>query len=110
MVRLYQNRKFETPETRTIAKLADAVRGLPVLGTQQTQVRRQNRDVNLTLRIQAAPIYVLPGKDLSAQLHKTQGLSLAVATEIAATDENGKDYFDERNPPLMDTAYEPEGK
>ncbi|MBK7474969.1 MAG: IS4 family transposase [Haliscomenobacter sp.] len=95
VVRLYQNRKFETPETRTIAKLADAVRGLPVLGTQQTQVRRQNRDVNLTLRIQAAPIHVLPGKDLSAQLHKTQGLSLVVATEIAATDENGKDYFDE---------------
>ena len=97
IVRLYQPRRIETPEDQTVAYLAEAILRFPSLGSQQVSIRRANQEQDLTLSIQAAPTNVFPHKDLSPRLHKTQGLSMVVATEIAAKDKNGNDCFDPQN-------------
>ena len=42
--------------------------------------------MELTLRLLAGKVNVYPRKDLNAKKHKTQGLSLVVAEEIACVD------------------------
>ena len=96
LVRVFQGRKLSrqvNPETVKVAKLAQMAADLPLLGQHQVSIQRGNKTQTLTLKVQAAPVDVLPRKDLSARLHKTQGLSLVVATEIASIDANGKDCF-----------------
>ncbi len=48
-------------------------------GVKTVSIRRDNRDVELTLRLKAGKVNVYPRKDLSAKKHKTQGLCFAVA-------------------------------
>ena len=93
VVRVFQRRKLEVLPDKDVAGLYDAIKTLDQLGTYQTTIRRKNRPVQLTLSVQASPVNVLPGKDLSVQLHKTTGLSIVVAQEIAAVDSKGQDCF-----------------
>ena len=96
LVRVFQGRKFRrqvNPETEKVAKMRQMAPDLPLLGQHRVSIQRGNKRQTLTLEIQAAPVDVLPRKALSARLHKTQGLSLVVATEIASIDANGKDCF-----------------
>lgn len=96
LVRIFQPRKLSRKldsETEQVAKLAQMATELPTLGQHQVTIQRGNKTQTLTLEIQAAQVDVLPRKGLSARLHKTQGLSLVVATEVASVDGNGKDCF-----------------
>jgi hypothetical protein len=94
VVRVCQRRKLEVLPEQQVADLYTAIEQLPLLGTCQASIRRANREVHLTLSVQAGAVNVLPKKDLSRKLHKTKGLSVVVAREIAAVDSNGKDCFD----------------
>lgn len=94
LVRIYQPRKLERLPEAEVADLYSIIDQLPELGTHQVQIRRANREVTLTLSIQASPVNVWPRKDLSPRLHKTKGLSVVVAKEIAAIDRKGNDCFD----------------
>jgi len=94
IVRICQPRKLEIQATQETAGLYSAIGQLPLLGTCRVNIRRANRDVQLTLSIQASCVNVLPKKDLSPKLHKTKGLSIVVAKEIAAVDSKGNDCFD----------------
>ena len=94
IVRVFQKRKLEVLPDQEVASLHKAIELLAPLGTCQTTIRRKNKAVNLTLSLQASPINVLPGKGLSARLHKARGLSLVVAKEIGAIDSKGKNCFD----------------
>ena len=94
LVRICQRRKLEIPPEQEVAGLYSAIEQLPRLGTCQVSIRRANREVQLTLSLQASPVNVLPRKDLSPKLHKIRGLSVVVAKEIAAVDHKGNDCFD----------------
>lgn len=93
LVRIFQKRNLEVLPDKAIAHLHDAIRKLPQLGIHQTTIRRNNKKVHLTLSVQASPVNVLPRKDLSARLHKISGLSVVVATEVAAVDDKGQNCY-----------------
>lgn len=97
LVRICQPRKLEIQATHQIAGLYSAIEKLPELGACRVNIRRANREIQLTLSIQASCVNVLPKKDLSPRLHKTKGLSIVVAKEIAAVDSKGNDCFDPEN-------------
>ena len=64
----------------------------------ERQVDGKRRTVEVSLQLQAASIHIYPNKDLSPARHKTQGLSLVVATEVACVDvKTGDDCFDADN-------------
>jgi hypothetical protein len=94
LVRVFQKRNLEVLPDKAIAHLHEAIKELPQLGTHQTLIRRNNKNVHLTLSVQASPVNVLPRKDLSVRLHKTSGLSVVVATEVAALDDKGRNCYD----------------
>jgi Transposase DDE domain len=52
----------------------------------KVSIQRDHREVELTLNLRAERVNVYPHKDLSPNQHKTQGLSLVVAEEVACID------------------------
>lgn len=97
IIRVFQNRNIEhlnKEDTSKILSLKDSIEKLAKLGEFQVRIRRDNKDLDLTLSLQAQSINVFPRKDLSPRLHKTQRLNLVIATEIKAVDPKGKDCFE----------------
>ena len=86
LVRVYQPRRIELVETGLVKPLAEIPPQLRDYGVKTVSIRRENREVELSLRLKAGKVNVYPRKDLSAKKHKTQGLSLVVAEEIACVD------------------------
>lgn len=93
LVRVHQPRHLEIVEAGKTQKLSEIKDHLNVLGEREVQIWRERSEVHLTLRIRATAVNVLPGKDKSAAKHKTQGLYLVIAEEIAAYDEKEKNVF-----------------
>jgi hypothetical protein len=94
LVRVHLPRKVAVATSGQIASLQQAAAELPVVGEMQVEVYRNNRPVILALTVSAAPVAVLPDKDLSPAKHQVKGLSLVVAQETNAFDEQGKSVFD----------------
>lgn len=111
IVRLSQKRKYEDADSLAVWQLAQGREHLPILGTQEVNIRRENKDCKITLEIRSGRVNALPRKDLSARIHKTQGLSMVIATEIAATDSKGQDLFDPEKPAewILLTSLDAEG-
>ena len=99
LVRVYQPRRIELVETGLVKSLAAIPAQLRDYGVKTVSIRRENREVELTLRLKAGKVNVYPRKDLSAKKHKTQGLSLVVAEEIACVDaKNGEPLVSDTKP------------
>jgi hypothetical protein len=99
LVRVYQPRRIELVETGLVKPLAEIPAQLRDYGVKTVSIRRENREVELSLRLKAGKVNVYPGKDLSAKKHKTQGLSLVVAEEIACVDpQTGETLVSETKP------------
>lgn len=86
LVRVYQPRQIEVVESGLVKPLPEIPAHLSDYGVKTVSIRRDNREVELTLGLKAGKVNVYPRKDLSAKKHKTQGLSLVVAEEIACVD------------------------
>lgn len=90
LVRVFQPRRVEVVSAGVVCSLPDVSPHLEEYGYERVQIERQvngkRRTVEVTLRLQAATVHVHPRKDLSAARHKTQALSLVVATEVACQD------------------------
>ncbi len=69
-----------------VTPLPSVAKHLDEYGHYRVQIERENRTVELTVQLQAAAVNIHPHKDLSPAKHKTQGLSLVVATEVACVD------------------------
>lgn len=94
LVRVFQPRRVEVLSDGTVRHLSTVVEHLDDYGQYSLQIDRNHRSVELTLQLQAAAVSIYPGKDLSSAKHKTQGLSLVVATEVACRDvKSQKDCF-----------------
>lgn len=94
LVRVHYNRTLELAQSQQIGKLTQTVKTLPQLGIKQVKIRRKNSELTLSLSIQAAEVNIFPSQALSSAENKTQGLSLVLATEVAAVDKAGQDRFD----------------
>lgn len=94
LVRVHEPRHLEVVGQGYVGKLADVSAHLTDWGLLSVTIRRNNRDVQLQLRLRAGQINVRPRRDLSISRHQVKGLSLVVAQEIACTDEAGKSLFD----------------
>ena len=99
LVRVYQPRNLELVATGLVKPLPEMVMELWDYGTKKVLVRRNNREVELTLSLKAGKVNVYPGKDWSAQKHKTQGLSLVVAEEIACVEVQTREKIVGENKP-----------
>jgi hypothetical protein len=86
IVRVYQQRNLEVASNQVVAKLAEIPEELEDFGYERIRIERQNREVEVTLRLRAGAVNVYPEKKLSPRKHKTQGLSLVVAEEIRCVD------------------------
>lgn len=94
LVRVYQARNLEIVSSNIVCQLPDVSSHLPDYGNQRVRIYRQNREVELILRLRAGAVNVYPDKNLSANKHKTQGLSLVVAQEIGCIDpKTNEDIF-----------------
>lgn len=95
LVRVYQPRTLEVVHAGTSAKLAEIGCLLSGYGTKELLIKRENKEVLLSLSIKGAACNVYPRKDLSKSKHKTQGLSVVIAEEIACQDvKTGADCYD----------------
>jgi len=95
VVRVYQLRTLEVVQAATTAKLTSIGPLLTDYGSKKTSIRRDNKEVVLTLSIKAGACNVYPAKGLSAAKHKTQGLWVVVAQEVGCQDaKTGADCFD----------------
>lgn len=102
LVRVYQPRRVEVVTGGTVCPLPDVAAHLNDYGQYTVQIERQydgkRRAVNVTLQLQAATVHIYPSKKVSAARHKTQELSLVIATEVACVDvKTGDDCFDANN-------------
>lgn len=102
LVRVYQPRRIEVVASGMVCPLPDVSAQLEDYGQYCVQIERQvdgkRRTVEVKLQLQAATVQIYPNKDLSAARHKTQELSLVIATEIACVDvKTGDDCFDAEN-------------
>lgn len=90
LVRVFQPRRVEVVAAGTVCPLPDVAAQLKDYGCYKVQIERQfngqRRTVELTLQLQAATVAIYPSKNLSAARHKTQPLSLVIATEVACID------------------------
>ena len=86
LVRVYQPRRVELVTTEVVKPFNEISELLTDYGIRKISILRDNKQVELTLRLKAAKVNVYPGKNLSAKKHKTQGLSLVVAEEISCVD------------------------
>ena len=102
LVRVFQPRQVEVVSAGQVCSLATVAAHLDDYGRYVVQIERQydgkRRTVELTLQLQAATVHIHPNKDSSAARHKTQALSLVVATEVACLEvESQADCFDADN-------------
>jgi hypothetical protein len=88
LVRVHQPRHLEVIASQQLHKLPQVYPHLGDYGPLSVTVERQNRAVQLVLNLRAGAVNVYPDKDLSPSQHKTQGLSLGVAQEVACIDLN----------------------
>ncbi len=90
LVRVFQPRRVEVAAAGKVCPLPAVAAHLDDYGRYTVQIERQcegkRRTVELTLQLQAATVHLYPNKDLSAARHKTQPLSLVVATQVACVD------------------------
>ena len=90
LVRVFQPRRVEVVSAGAVCALPNVAEHLDEYGNYRVQIERQyegkRRTVELTLHLQAAIVHIHPRKDLSVARHKTQALSLVVATEVACKD------------------------
>jgi hypothetical protein len=90
LVRVFQPRRVEVATAGVVCPLPTVCAHLNDYGQDSVQIERQvegqRRTVELTLQLQAATVYIHPNQTLSAACHKTQALSLVVATEVACVD------------------------
>lgn len=93
LVRIHQPRNMEIESSGEVCKLTQIADHLPIIGTKQISLFRSNKEVKVTLSLQASRVKVFPDKNLSAKKHQTQCLSLVIAKEIQAVDNQGKDVF-----------------
>jgi hypothetical protein len=99
LVRVCQPRQVEVTTSGVVCPLSMSDAHLDDYGHYSVQIERQvngqRRTVDLTLHLQAATVQIYPNKDLSPARHKTQTLSLVVATEVACVDAKSQaDCFD----------------
>jgi hypothetical protein len=99
LVRVHQPRRVEVTPTGAVCPLPMTRAHLDDSGHDSVQIERQvngqRRTVDVTLHLQAATVQVYPNKDVSPARHKTQPLSLVVATEVACVDAKSQvDCFD----------------
>ena len=102
LVRVFQPRRVEVATAGVVCPLPTVTPHLDDYGHYSVQIERQvegkRRTVELTLHLQAATVHIYPNKDLSPARHKTQALSLVVATEVACLDAQSQaDCFDADN-------------
>lgn len=96
LVRVCQPRNVEIISSGEVQSLEESTKKLKVLGTTKTIIQEKSKEVELTLEVRAERVNIYPNKDLSANKHKTQGLSLVVAREIARVDcETGESVYKE---------------
>lgn len=96
LVRVHQPRQLQIIHSGQLCRLGDVQQHIEVSGYKQVEVVRQGKTLQLTLSLQACRVHVLPDKGLSADRHKTQPLSLVIARETAALDEQGQDVYDQQ--------------
>lgn len=99
LVRVFQPRRVEVVSAGQVCPLPTVAAHLDDYGRYVVQIERQHdgkrRTVELTLQLQAATVHIHPHKDLNAARHKSQALSLVVATEVACVDVKTRaDCFD----------------
>lgn len=90
LVRVFQPRQVEVVSAGQVCPLPAVATHLDDYGRTAIQIERQydgkRRTVELTLQLQAATVHLHPNKNLSTARHKTQALSLVVATEVGCVD------------------------
>ena len=91
LVRLCQPRNVEVLSAGVVTPLPTVATHLDERGHYRVQIEREGRPVELTVQLQAAPVSIYPNKDLSPAKHKTQSLSLVVATEVACQEVKTQD-------------------
>ncbi len=96
LVRIHQPRNMEIVSSGEVYKLSEMTEHLAPIGTKTISLFRANKEINVTLSLQASIVKVLPDKNLSVKKHQTETLSLVIAKEIQAVDNQGKDVFDEK--------------
>lgn len=85
LVRVHQPRQLSLGDGALSAPLAAAVPHLSEAGTERVRIYRQNREVELTLRLQAGAVTIAAPKNKPSQ-PPLAGLSLVVATELSSLD------------------------
>jgi hypothetical protein len=84
LVRVYQARRMEIVSSGVVCNFPEVADHLPdVGGLYQVRIRREHKEVELTLKLKAGAVHIHPRKDLSIKKHQIQGLSLVVAEEIS---------------------------
>lgn len=102
LARVCQPRRVEITTDGVVCPLPMTSAHLDDYGYYCVQIERQvegkRRTVDLTLHLQAATVQIYPNQDLSPARHKTQPLSLVVATEVACVDAKSQaDCFEADN-------------
>lgn len=89
LTRVHEPRQFEAVDSGFIGKLPDMQERLPLHSEKRVVIRRNQREVALTLKLTGGAINVRTpeGRQLT-------GFSLVIAEEVAATDEQGRNVFD----------------
>ncbi|MGK7891831.1 MAG: IS4 family transposase [Leptolyngbyaceae cyanobacterium] len=103
LVRVFQPRRVEVVHAGSVCPLPDVAEQLNDYGQYAVQIERQyggkRRTVEVTLQLQAATVHIYPSQNLSPARHKTQALSLVIATEVACRDvKTNEDCFDANTP------------
>lgn len=86
LVRVYQARNMEVVSSGIICAFPHVAEHLPEYGTYQVRIRRENKEVELTLSLKAGAVNIHPRRDLSIKKHQIDGLSLVVAKEISCVE------------------------
>lgn len=98
LVRVFQPRRVDVLDIEGLGTvhLPDLRECLPGFGQTSARIYVSGKPALLTLSLKAGRVLVHPRKDLSPQLHGTEGLSVVVAEEVARVEERtGKDIYEE---------------
>ena len=96
LVRVYEPRQVDVQATGRRCALPDAGHALQDYGSTQVRIERQNREVELTLRLQVGRVDVYPPQSWPAA---TPGLALVIATEVGCRNcKTQADCFDPKQP------------
>ena len=71
LVRVFQARRVEVASTGIVCPLPEIVSQLSTYGLHTVRIFRGNREVELTLSLEAATVHIHPGKGQSVAKHKT---------------------------------------